>query len=181
MVGIDSEIIRERHEEYLQREAFAVVEEDRLETLPGAFRDGTYLFKDCEWVVRWYLRRPLDGETHEAETAFRTNRMDAIETAIDGAITGDTTAERLQSLLALDGVDVRIASAFLQFIDPERFATVAAPCWKALVAAGDLDVPYPDPVRPSDYDRYLDECREYARRADCRVVDVGRALWRIGQ
>lgn len=181
MAGIDAQTLRERHREYLDREGLAVVEDDRLETLPAAFADGSYLWKDCEWIVRWYLRRPLESGSRPEEDAFRGNRMNEIESAVDDAVDAESTAERLEALLALDGVDVRIASAFLQFMDPERYAAIDEPCWDALVAAGDLEEPYPDPVRPSDYERYLAACREHADQADLRVVDVGRALWRLGR
>lgn len=181
MSGLDPETLEKALAEYLDREAFATVEDDRLETLPEAFADGSYLWKDCEWVVRWYLRRPLDGRTNPEEEAFRQNRMTEVEAAIDAAVAGETVADRLEALLALEGVDVRIASAFLQFIDPERFAAVAEPCWDALMDAGDLDEPFPEPVKPSAYERYIDRCSEYAEIADLSVADVGRALWRLGR
>ena len=181
MSGIDAETLRARYEEYLASEAFAVVEEDRLATLPEAFQDGSYLWKDCEWIVRWYLRRPLDGQSNPQEETFRHNRMREIETAIDEAIAVETLEARFEALLALDGVDVPLASAFLQFIDPDSYTAIAEPCWDALVLHGDLSGDYPDPVRPSAYRQYLESCRDLAEQADLRTVDIGRALWRLGR
>ena len=181
MSGIDADTVRERNEEYLAREPLAVVEDDRLDTMPDAFRDGTFLWKDCEWIVRWYLRRPLDGQSKPQETEFRHNRMRAIESAIDETVAADSIESRLGALLALDGVDVPIASAFLQFIEPESYAAIAEPCWDALVRAGELSGDYPDPVRPSAYRQYLESCRDLAAQAELRTVDIGRALWRLGR
>lgn len=180
MAGIDRETLREHVAEYEEREAFRIVEDDRLETMPTAFAEGSYLWKDVEWIVRWYCRRPLDGRVHPAEEAFRTNSMDAIEAAIDAARAGDTPAERVEALLALAGVDTPIASAFLQFMDPDRFVVVDGPSWTTLHGAGELAHPYPSTVLPSDYEAYLDACRRLASESELRVVDIGRALWRLG-
>lgn len=180
MTGFDSETLRNRAAEYGDREAFAVVENERLETMPEAFRNGTYLWKDCEWIVRWYSRRSLDGHLNPAEETFRQNRMERVEVAIELAVEAKRTIDKLDALLTLEGIDVPIASAFLQFMDPKAYAAISNPCWRALVDADILSGAYPEIVGLKDYDRFLGACRELAGDAEMPVFAVGRALWRIG-
>lgn len=177
MGAIDSETVRDALERYPQHAVFARVEDDRLETLPDAFRDGSYLWKDVEWVVRWYCRRPLDGHDRSAEEAFRENGMDEIRDAIDTVHAADTIHERVDALVALDGVTVPIASAFLQFIDPDSFAVIDRRAWRTLHQSGAVDAPYPDPVSMEAYEQFLRECHGIAATADVRVAMVARALW----
>ena len=74
-----------------------------------------------------------------------------------------------------------VASAFLQFIDPERFVVLGEPEWTTLHAAGDLERPMPDPVTPAAYARYLAAARAVADRTDQPLVAVQRACWRLGR
>lgn len=177
MTTIDGESLRDALERYPEHAVFARVEEDRLETLPEAFRDDDYLWKDAEWVVRWYCRRPLDPHDRAAESAFRDNDMGAIRATIEGLEDDSGVVERIESLTALAGVDVPIASAFLQFADPENFTVIDRRCWNTLRRHDRLETSYPADPTGEDYARFLRECHGIAATADLRLVDVGRALW----
>lgn len=181
MSDIDPQVLRDRASEYADREAFALVEAERLETLPAAFRGGSFLWKDCEWIVRWYGRRPLDGDPHPAERSFRNNRMRAVEDAIEGMVAGTSTTERLEALLALEGLSVPVASAFLQFFDPETYAVMTERTWSVLVRHGYLEQPYPHDPAPSEYEGFLRVCRDLALASDLEVAMVERALWRLSK
>ncbi|USZ72035.1 hypothetical protein [Natronosalvus halobius] len=183
---------------YEEYEPFATVENDRLETLPAAFADGSFLWKDVEWVVRWYSRRTLSNEPHPAESAFRENEWDEVETAIETAVSAakvdatranDTSADdrrandtsaALEALTALEGVDVPVASAFLHYVDPERYLVVDQQLWTVMAEHASLEAPPPDPIDVEDYRRYLECCRELAREHDLGLVSLYRALWRLG-
>lgn len=180
MVDISPELLVRRAAEYRESEPFAIVEADRVETLPNAFRDGSILWKDCEWIVRWYARRPLDGQTHPAEAAFRENQWVSVTSQITALNSAETFDEQVSALLALRGIDVEIASAFLQFYDPDNHAALAPQCWGPLRAADLIDRPYPKEPQPSDLREYLTVCRSLADEARLPVIDVGRALWRLG-
>lgn len=180
MTGLDPALLHECVAAYDAKEPFARVEDERLETMPDAFAEGSYLWKDVEWIVRWYCRRPLESGSRPAEEAFRTNGMDEIRSAIDAAKEADDPAGAIEALLALEGVNVPIASAFLQFMSPERYAVIDERSWSALVDAGELTAPYPDTLVPADYERYLMACRRVGETAELRPVDVARALWRLG-
>ncbi len=180
MGGLDPVRLREYIDEYERREPFARVEDDRLATLPAAFAEGTYLWKDIEWIVRWYCRRPLDGRGAAEEAAFRENDMAAIRDAIESTLAADTIPERIHSLSRLAGVDVPIATAMLQFMDPLRFAVITERSWNALYDMGLVDELFHTPVDAPRYVRYLRECTDLATEADVTVAAVERALWRIG-
>lgn len=177
MGTIVPETVEDALDRYPEHAVFAQVEDDRLETLPAAFRDGSYLWKDVEWVVRWYCRRPLDGHDRSAEEEFRENDMGSIENAIERVQTAEDIPERISVLTELEGVDVPIASAFLQFIDPDSFAAIDRRAWRTLDENGAVQTTYPSVVTVDVYETYLRECHGIAATADVPVVDVGRALW----
>ncbi|UTF52023.1 hypothetical protein [Natronosalvus rutilus] len=168
---------------YKEYEPFATVEDERLETLPMAFADGSFLWKDVEWVVRWYSRRTRSSEPHPAESAFRENGWDNLQTAIETTVDAarvDNTRAALEALTALEGVDVPVASAFLHYVDPERYIVVDQQLWTAVAERGSLEAPPPDPIDANAYRRYLECCRAFARDHDLGLVSLYRALWRLG-
>ncbi|MFC7231089.1 hypothetical protein ACFQMM_06085 [Saliphagus sp. GCM10025308] len=168
---------------YEEYEPFATVEDERLETLPAAFADGSFLWKDVEWVVRWYSRRTRSSEPHPAESAFQENGWDDLQTAVETAVDAaraDGAKAALESLTALEGVDVPAASAFLHYADPERYLVVDRQLWTTVAERGSLETPPPDPIDVEDYRRYLECCRNLARDHDLGLVSLYRALWRLG-
>ena len=177
MTAIAEDTLHAARSRYPQHAVFSQVENDRIETLPTAFRDGTYLWKDVEWVVRWYCRRPLGEADRTAESAFRENAMDDIRSVIDTIDDASGVTERVESLTTLAGVDVPIASAFLQFIDPESFAVVGPRAWRTLYREDALATSYPESVTAPEYATYLRECHGIAATVDMSLIDVGRALW----
>ncbi|MFP9192527.1 hypothetical protein ACLI4Q_12825 [Natrialbaceae archaeon A-CW1-1] len=183
MAALTTERLERAAAEYAEREPLATVETERLETLPDAFADGSFLWKDAEWVVRWYARRPLRGDAHPAESAFRENDWDAIEAAIDDAVDAaeaDDTRDALEVLTNLSGFDVPVASAYLAYIDPDRYLVVDDRLWETVAAHTDLDPPVPEPIGVDDYLAYLECCRDLARTHELELVAVYRALWRVG-
>ena len=179
MKTLSTSIIREAAAEYERTEPFYVVESDRLETMPTAFADGSFVWKDAEWVVRWFGRRALDGTVHPAEAAFRENDSESIRRAIHTAVRADDVSAAVSSLTALAGVDVPIASAFLQYIDPVSYLVCCEPMWNALREHDELASRYPDPVGIDEYKRYLDTCRAIAADRDVDLLSLSRALWRL--
>lgn len=179
MTTLSVDRLRTAADAYLDREPFAQVERDRLETLPEAFTEGSYLWKDVQWVIRWYSRRPLTGQDAEREATFRNNGMDEIEGAIEAAQTATDVNDAVNALLAMEGVDVPMASALLYFMAPGRYVPITEPTWTVLAEAGRLDEPWPDACTPSDYERFLEACRSLADDADLPLRDVERALWQL--
>lgn len=181
---LDRTTVIEQSREYERQEPLFLVERDRIETLPEAFRDGTAVWKDAEWVVRWYYRRYLgafpDGERRSAEDAFRENDWGTVQSSLRAALDAETTGEKLRALTALEGVDVAVASAFLLFLDPEAYVPIDDRAWRTLTAAGQVDGDFPDPLTAEAYRTYLSRCRALADEFDVDLLTLYRALWRLG-
>jgi hypothetical protein len=177
-------VVEENASEYEAVQPLAAREQDHLETFPEAFESGDYGWKDAEWVVRWYFRRYLgaypDDQRREIEDAFADNDFEDVRDAIAAARDADDVEAKVRRLTTLSGVDVAVASAFLLFLDPTAYVVVDDRAWDALRAAGELDEPYPESLSPAAYRRYLSTCRSLADRFDCSLLELYRALWRLG-
>lgn len=202
-MDLSESTIRDRARAYAEAEPLYDVERQHVETVPKTFAGDEYGRRDAQWIVRWYFRRYLgeypDRERREREEAFRDNDfgdvIDAIGTAADavgaGAIAGEASVESgagsdgypdvdaaFDGLTALDGVDVAVASGFLQFLAPSRFVAIDRRTWGVLVAAGELDGPYPDPPSTADYRQFDGACRAVMERTGVDAWTLYRALWR---
>ncbi|WP_049983902.1 hypothetical protein [Halorubrum sp. BV1] len=190
--------VRDRAGEYVESEPLYDVERQHVETVAATFAGDEYGRRDAQWIVRWYFRRYLgdypDRARRGREEAFRDNDfgdvVDAIGTAADAVGTeredeGDAGPSddrdvdaALSALAALDGVDVAVASGFLQFLAPERFVAMDPRTWRVLVAAGELDGPYPDSPSIADYRQFDAACRSVMERTGVDAWTLYRALWR---
>lgn len=175
-------IVMDEAESYRESEPLVTVEDQHLDILPGMFAEGEFGRRDAEWVVRWYFRRFLgsypDAERRSREEQFRENDFDRVHGLLQ-ELTALDVDEALARLTDLDGVDVPVASAFLQFADPDSYIVVGEREWSALSEAGELSEPYPDPLPPAAYETYLDTCRALAADFDCDLTTLYRALWRL--
>lgn len=175
-------------EEYRREEPLYPVEQEAIETLPGALSTGEFGRRDVEWVVRWYYRRFLgaipNDERRAAEARFRRNDFETVLESIAAAadavdVEDDDPETALEQLTALEGVDVPVASAFLFFLDPERYVVVGEREWAVLREAGELERAYPDPPSVEEYVAYLETCRVVADRLECDLWTLYRTLWRL--
>ncbi|MEF8841176.1 MAG: hypothetical protein V5A62_06065 [Haloarculaceae archaeon] len=175
-------LVEQRAREYREAEMLYETEREHLEDLPRAFADGEYGWRDAEWVVQWYFRRYLGAypnvDRRAGESAYGENDVEDVREALSAAGSG-TDEERVRRLTTLDGVDVRVASAFLQFLSPDEYVVVGEREWAVLRAADELAAPYPDPPDVEDYLAYLETCREVADRCDCDLWTLYMALWRL--
>ncbi|MFU8866964.1 hypothetical protein [Natronococcus sp.] len=171
-------------DEYPDEQPLAAVEDEHRELLPATLAEGSYGWRDVEWIVQWYFRRFLgrfpDAERRAAEERFGDNEYEDLETALEGAVEAETTPAKLESLTNLAGVDVSVGTAFLQFLEPERYLVMSAREWGVLRERGEFEEPYPDEPSVEDYERYLERCRTIADRCDCELRDCYRALWLLG-
>jgi hypothetical protein len=176
-------LVAERAREYRETEPLYDVEREHVEDLPEAFAEGDYGWRDAEWVVQWYFRRYLgaypNADRQAAESAYGGNDFEDVRDALSAVRRAEDDRERVRLLTTLDGVDVRVASAFLQFTLPDRYIVAGDREWAVLRAAGELDDPYPDPPDVEAYLAYLDTCRDVADRCDCSLWTLYTALWRL--
>jgi hypothetical protein len=178
-------LVTSRAREYREREPLYPVEGEQLETLPDAFASGEYGRRDAAWVVRWHYRRFLgdypDEDRRDAEDRFWNNDFEAVRDAIAAAVDASDAADGIDSLTDLEAVDVSVASAFLMFVDPEKYVVVGPREWAALREAGELAGDYPDPPSISEYETSLERCRALADRLECDLWTLYRALWRLSK
>lgn len=183
LVTISRSLVEEYAEAYRESEPLYTVEQENVDLLPAAFERGEFGRRDAEWVVRWYYRRYLgdfpDVERRRIEEEFERNDYEAISEAISGAVEAETVEEAIDHLTALQGVGIPVASAFLMFIDPEQFVVVGEREWSVLRAHDELADPYPDPPMVTEYETYLEACREVADRVACDLWTLYQALWRL--
>ena len=148
--------------EYPDLQPLAAVESEHLEVLPATFASGDYGWRDAEWVVQWYFRRFLgaypDADRRASEAAFGENGYEDVHAAISGAHEAESTTAKLDRLDELTGVDVSVASAFLQFLEPAAYVVMSPVEWEVLRDAGAIEDPYPDEPTADDYRRYLESC-----------------------
>jgi hypothetical protein len=181
---LTASVVRDRAREYAETEPLYDVEQQHVGMLPDTFAGGEYGRRDVQWVVRWYFRRYLgsypDRDRREVEAAFQDNDFEAVLDTLEAVATGAAdSAEALALLTDLAGVDVAVASAFLQFLAPERYVAIDERTWRVLRATGELEEPYPDPPTVEDYRRFDEACRRVMDRTDVDAWTLYRALWRL--
>lgn len=171
-------LVEQSAREYEREAPFYTVEQESIETLPAAFENGEFGRRDAIWVVEWYYRRELgtisNPDRRALEDEFEENERREIKGAVVDAANADTLDAAIDSLTALSGVDISVASAFLFFIDPDRYLVVSGTEWGVLHDANHLSEPYPDPPTLDEYVEYLDVCRTLADR-------FGHDLWTLYQ
>jgi len=184
-MNLTAELLAAKRTDYPEVQPLSAVESEHIEMLPETFERGGYGWRDAEWVVQWYYRRFLgaypDGRRRDREAAYDENSFEAVQAAISGAVAAEETADRMAHLTDLAGVDVPVAAAFLQFIDPKRYVVVDERLWTVLQRAGAIDTAYPDPPTVAEYERYLDRFRAVADRHNESLWDCYRALWVLGE
>ncbi|WP_306056295.1 hypothetical protein [Natronococcus wangiae] len=176
-------IVATKADEYREQEPLFPVEQEAVETLPGAFESGEFGWRDAEWIVQWYYRRFLgavpSAERREREARFGRNEFDDVRDAVTDVAAASDPADRIDRLLALEGVDVPVASAFLLFADPDACIVVGEREWTVLFDRGSLADPFPDPPSVDAYEAYLETCRSATARLECDAWTLYRALWRL--
>ena len=183
-MDLTASLLRENAREYERREPLYAIEQDNIETLPAAFADGSFTWKDAEWVVWWYYRRFLGefphGERRAVEETFAGNDFETVRDVIETVHGTENADGKIRQLRTLAGVDVPIASAFLLFMYPERYVVVGEREWGVLSSAGELGA-YPDSPSIAEYVDYLGTCRDVADRFDLGLWALYRALWRLAK
>ena len=177
-------LVETNAEAYRESQPLWAVEQEHLEILPEMLTEGEYGWRDLEWVVQWYFRRYLgaypDRERRDVEEAFDENTYEEVMTVLDAVSESVDVEQKLAHLCSLEGVDVRVASAFLFFMFPDEHLPVGDREWRALREAGHLDEPYPDPPSVEEYMTYLSACRELVAELGVDTWTLYRALWRLG-
>ena len=128
-----------------------------------------------QWSYQEALDRAFDSITKNSEEKIRRSTREAIEFANKNAIT--KAMEMLtQYPNKLYGVGVRTGSAILTFHDPQECPVVDIHSWKALYNER-LEEGKPT---PEEYEKYVQDVRNLAKKCRMTAHEVDAALWVIG-
>lgn len=170
---LTAERIANAVEKYMVEEASGD-ETHQLAILPAKFQAGMTDWDDYIWIVDWKTggrSRPL----------FEDNDPTEVDRAIELVLRGSdlSPSEKVQQLCILRGVRVPVASAFLTFIQPDRYTVIDPRAWGTLYSLGELDRPSPSQFSPADYDEYLRVCRRVAAEYSVDLRTLDRALFSL--
>ncbi|HYK82091.1 MAG TPA: hypothetical protein VEU55_03025 [Gemmatimonadales bacterium] len=133
----------------------------KMEDAGRRIASGDVTRANLEDIYRWKSARRIG--------LLRTNTDADIEQALKAAIGAEDVKVAVQSLTSLAGVGVKMASAILTAVDPERYTVLDV---RALEAFG---------LKDSDdvglYVLYLEACRTMAKQYEVTLRDFDRANW----
>jgi len=169
---LSQELLEEQEVAYEAEENRYAEEMERIETLPSAFTEGSWSMEDVEWIIRWKSSRSIGY--------FERNDREDVTQHVNDALTADSVSEKVDILSELDGVQVRMASAILLFVNPDRFTVLDWRAWDVLHENGYLPDEMPDDPTVEDYLLYLGACWAIANEYDVSLRTLDMALWALG-
>lgn len=147
-------------------------EYEYLRTLPEAFDNGTWTYDDVEWVVRWKSSRSIGY--------FKQNDPDEVTECIERTLDAESVTRKIEILTRLDGVAVRMASALLLFMEPDRFTVLDWRAWDVLHQTGYLLDEMPDNPGVEEYLLFLGASWALANEYDVSLRTLDMVLWTLG-
>ena len=169
---LSQQLLEEQEVAYEAEENRYAEEMKRIETLPSAFTEGSWSMADMEWIVRWKSSRSIGY--------FERNDREDVTQHVNDALAADSVSEKVDILSELDGVQVRMASAILLFVNPDRFTVLDWRAWDVLHETGYLPDEMPDDPTVEDYLLYLGACWAIANEYDVSLRTLDMALWALG-
>lgn len=169
---LSQQLLEEQEVAYEAEEGRYAEEMERIETLPSAFTEGSWSIEDMKWIVRWKSSRSIGY--------FERNDREDVTQHVNDALAADSVSEKVDILSELDGVQVRMASAILLFVNPDRFTVLDWRAWDVLHENGYLPDEMPDDPTVEDYLLYLGACWAIANEYDVSLRTLDMALWALG-
>jgi len=166
------QLLEEQKVAYEAKENQSAEEIERLKALPSAFDEGTWTWDDLKWIVRWKSSRSIGY--------FERNDRKNVEKRVSEALATNSVSEKVDILSELDGVQVRMASAILLFVNPERFTVLDWRAWDVLHESGYLPDEMPNDPTVEDYLLYLGACWAIANEYNVSLRTLDMALWVLG-
>jgi thermostable 8-oxoguanine DNA glycosylase len=172
---LSREVIIEKAQEYQETvsDDFYREEENHLERLPTVFENGTWEWEDLEWIVCW--------KTHRSIGYFNRNDRDRVDEVIAKVVESSSTQRKANLLRRLDGIQVKMASAFLLFMDPDKYTVIDWRAANALTKEGHLYSMISEAPSVEEYINYLDICRTLYDEFNVELRTLDRALWVLGE
>jgi len=171
-------LLEEQEVAYEAEEDQYAEEMKRLETLSESFEEGTWTWDDLEWIVRWKMTgSPFVGKVLDD---FNSNDETFVTSQIEKTVAASSPGEKLTHLTEITGVAERMGSAFLLFMEPDRFTVLDWKAWGVLHENGYLPDEMPDDPTVEDYLLYLGACWAIANEYDVSLRTLDMALWALG-
>lgn len=163
-------ILRHAEEyQYVAPDGFYQEEEQQLARLPKVFEERRWEWSDMEWIVRWKTARSIGY--------FNRNERDTVDEAISKVLETRSTKEKVELLIDLSGIQVKMASAFLLFMNPGKYTVLDWRASNTLVEEGHLPALVSQDPSIEEYINYLDVFRSIAEQFDVDLRALDRALW----
>lgn len=175
---LSQQLLKEQEVVYEAQEDQYTEEIERLKTLPSAFDEGTWTWDDLEWIVRWKMTgSPFVGKVLDD---FNSNDEEFVAAQIEKTIAASSPGEKLTQLTEIAGIAERMGSAFLLFMNPDRYTVLDWKAWGVLHEHGYLPDEMPKDPAIEDYLLYLGACWAIANEYDVTLRRFDMALWTLG-
>ncbi|MHA2295473.1 MAG: hypothetical protein ACXAEU_11845 [Candidatus Hodarchaeales archaeon] len=150
-----------------------VVEHELFNVIGPRAKQRGYLEKDEFLMIgRWKSPRPVNN--------YLTN-SDEIVREITGIGLAPSRSEevRVQVIRILDGVGLRVASAILTVVYPEKYGVLDVRAWRILHKWGKVERDKLKSEKVSDWINYLNILTDMAKKYQVRPRDIDMALYAI--
>jgi len=124
------------------------------------------------WSYEEALNLAFGSITENPETKIKRVTRESIELADSGKI-AKAMIKLTQHPTKLYGVRVRVASAILTFYNPDNYPAVDIHSWRALYGKRLIE----DGPIPEEYERYVKDVRDIAKKCKMTAHEVDAALW----
>lgn len=172
-MAISREQVLDAAEHYSEEEGSYDEEVAQLDRLPGAFAAGSWKLEDLEWIVDWKSDRFSGTNVDD----LNKNPEARINRVIEEVLDTNAPIQKVEKLRQLTGVQTRMASAFLLFMNPSAYTVLDVKAWKTLQDNRYLDRGLSEEPDANDYIHYLGVCHALANEIDVELRTLDRAIW----
>jgi thermostable 8-oxoguanine DNA glycosylase len=176
-MDFDHDLITSKAEEYWElapdSPRYQEEEEPKLDELPTKFENHNWDWDDLIWIYRWKSPRSIGD--------FKQNDPERVDKVFSKVVDTSSTRRKLALLKEeVNGLRVPTGSAFLLFMNPEKYTVMDSNAGEFLQQQGYLPT-YSDDPSYEEYINYLDVCRGIADDCDVELRTLDRALWVLGK
>jgi hypothetical protein len=162
---LTSSEIRNLAKEYIHKNG----DDGKALSAGAAIREGNYSREKLMTIAEWKLERE-NGTYHPSIAYISENTDEEIAEAFEIAVRARTARVGLGVLTTLRGIEVKVASAIMTAIYPDRYTVIDV---RSLEELGQKQ----DSPSIDYYLQYRDACEEIAAERGVSLRDLDRALW----
>jgi hypothetical protein len=132
------------------------------------------------YLTRGEFRAACRWKTPRSAGHVERNSDHRVRKATGVALRGATDRERIEALVALQGVSVPTASAILTLLDPERYGVIDIRVWQLLHELGVVDGNQAGAgLTVPQWEQFLVVIRQYSTLFQVSPRDIERALFAV--